>query len=164
MRTGVFNLKKNMKIEVLKIDESKDSTLSQMRIDGAFFCFVIEDGYRAQKVAGQTRIPDGAYRVEARKHGGFFATYRRRWGHAFAIQIMDVPGFQDILIHTGNTKEDTRGCLLVADQAGRSGPDFVGTAGTSTPAYLRLYSEIERALKAGEAIEITLSRGSAQAA
>ena len=77
---------------------------------------------------------------------------------ALAIQIADVPGFADILIHTGNTKEDTRGCLLVADQAGRLGPDYVGTASTSTPAYLRLYSAVERAFLAGNEITITVER------
>ena len=147
-----------MKLEVIKIAESPNSTLSQMRLGGAFFCFVIEDGHRAVKVAGQTRIPAGTYKVQRRTHGGFYGRYNARWGHAFAIQIADVPVFADILIHTGNTKEDTRGCLLVADQAGRLGPDYVGTASTSTPAYLRLYSAVERAFLAGEEITITVER------
>lgn len=146
-----------MELKVAKIAESKDSTLSALSIDGAFFCFVIEDGARPEKIAGETRIPAGAYKVQRRTVGGFYAKYRQRWGHAFAIQIMDVPGFQDILIHTGNTKEDTRGCLLVADQAGRDGLDYVGTAGKSTPAYLRLYSALEKAFEAGE-VTITISR------
>lgn len=150
-----------MKIEVIKIAESADSTLSKVLINGVFFCFAIEDGYRPVKVAGQTRIPDGLYKIVQRKHGGFYARYKKRFGHTFAIQVADVPGFQDILIHMGNTKNDTRGCLLVADQAGRSGLDYVGAAGTSTPAYLRLYSEIEKAFTAGEAVEIEYRRDAA---
>lgn len=129
-----------------------------MRVNGAFFCFVIEDGYRPVKIAGETRIPTGQYKVRQRTHGGFYERYRARHGHAFAIELENVPGFADILIHTGNTKEDTRGCLLVADQAGRLGPDYVGTARTSTPAYLRLYAEIERAMNAGEVVEVEVRR------
>ena len=147
-----------MKIEVVLIAESANSTLSQMRVDGAFFCFVIEDGHRPVKIAGETRIPEGVYKVKRRTHGGFYDRYRARHGHAFAIELENVPGFADILIHTGNTKEDTRGCLLVADQAGRLGPDYVGTAGTSTPAYLRLYSAIDRAMTAGEVVEVEVRR------
>lgn len=147
-----------MNIQVLKIAESQNSTLSQMRIDGAFFCFVIEDGHRPVKVAGQTRIPEGVYKVKRRTYGGFYDRYRARHGHAFAIELENVPGFADILIHTGNTKEDTRGCLLVADQAGRLGPDYVGTAGTSTPAYTRLYAAILRAFTMGEVVEVEVCR------
>lgn len=132
--------------------------MSAMAVNGEFFCFVIEDGYRELKEAGKTRIPAGEYKIIPRKHGGFFARYQKKFGHAFAIQIADVPGFQDILIHTGNTKEDTRGCLLVADQAGKSGTDYAAPAGSSTPAYLRLYHEVERAFNAGESVEITIER------
>lgn len=147
-----------MKIEVLPIAENQNSTLSQMRVDGAFFCFVIEDGHRPVKIAGETRIPEGVYKVKQRTYGGFYERYRARHGHAFAIELENVPGFADILIHTGNTKEDTRGCLLVADQAGRLGPDYVGTAGTSTPAYTRLYAAILRAFTMGEVVEVEVCR------
>lgn len=147
-----------MKIEVILIAESANSTLSQMRVSGAFFCFVIEDGHRPVKVAGETRIPAGQYKVKQRTHGGFYERYRTRHGHSFAIELENVPGFADILIHTGNTKEDTRGCLLVADQAGRLGPDYVGTAGTSTPAYTRLYAAILRAFTMGEVVEVEVCR------
>lgn len=147
-----------MQIEVLKIDETPDSTLSQMRVDDRFFCFIIEDGYREVKVSGQTRIPDGTYQIKKRTYGGFYEKYREKFGHRYSIEIADVSGFTDILIHIGNTIEDTRGCLLVADQAGRSGPNYVGTGGTSTTAYLRFYDAVEAAFEAGEEIEIKLMR------
>lgn len=147
-----------MKIEVKKIAETPDSTMSSMFLNDKFFCFVIEDGHRETKEPGKTRIPAGEYKIIPRKHGGFFARYRQKFGHAFAIQIADVPGFQDILIHTGNTKEDTRGCLLVADQAGKSGTDYAAPPGSSTPAYLRLYNEVERAFNSREETTIKVER------
>lgn len=148
-----------MEIEVLKIEETPNSTLSKMMIGGKFFCFVIEDGYRAEKIAGETRIPDGVYNVVKRTEGSFFSRYKKNFGHAYALQLSDVPGFQFILIHTGNTVEDTRGCLLVADGAALHKGNFTGTPGTSTPAYLRLYSAIDAAFRAGEAVTIVLARG-----
>ena len=158
MPGGAFLNPNSMKIQVIKIAESANSTLSQMLVDGEFFCFVIEDGSRPVKIAGETRIPAGQYKVSRRTHGGFFNRHKARWGHKFAIELDGVPGFADILIHTGNTSADTRGCLLVADQAGRLGGDYVGTAGTSTPAYLRLYAAVARALDYGEEVSVEVVR------
>ena len=145
-----------MKIEVLKIAESKDSTLSQMKIDGTHFCFVIEDGFRETKIPGETRIPDGVYQVVKRTHGGFFQKYQSKYGHKFALQLADVPGFQDILIHMGNTRLDTRGCLLVAFGCNYVAPNFEGV--NSTGAYLDLYARISAAFDKGEAVSIELKR------
>lgn len=148
-----------MKIDVIKIEETKTSTLSKMMIGGEFFCFVIEDGYRAEKIAGETRIPDGVYNVVKRTEGSFYSRYKKNFGHAYALQLADVPNFQFILIHTGNTVEDTRGCLLVADGAAMVRGNFTGVPGTSTPAYLRLYSLIDSAFKVSDPVTIALARG-----
>jgi len=40
-------------------------------VDGQFVCFGLEDEYREDKVAGETRIPSGTYQVALRKEGGF---------------------------------------------------------------------------------------------
>lgn len=147
-----------MKIDVIKLIETKNSTLSKLMVDDSFFCFVVEDGYRAEKIPGETRIPDGVYNVIKRTEGSFFSRYKKNFGHAYALELENVPGFQYILIHTGNTVEDTRGCLLVADGAAMNKGNFVGVPGTSTPAYLRLYTRIDAAFKAGETVSIALSR------
>lgn len=147
-----------MKIEVFKIAETKNSTVSKMLISGEFFCFVVEDGYRAEKVAGETRIPDGVYNIVKRTEGSFYSRYKKNFGHAYALQLENVPGFQFILIHTGNTVEDTRGCLLVADGIAIQKGAFVGVPGLSTPAYLRLYSLIDYAFRVGDPVSIALAR------
>lgn len=156
MRSGFFNLH-SMKIEVSKIAESADSTLSIMVIDSKYFCFVIEDGHRDVKVPGETRIPEGIYQVVRRTVGGFFNKYRSRYNHKFAIQLADVPGFQDILIHMGNTKADTRGCLLVAYGANYVAPNYEGV--NSTGAYLELYNRVAAAFDAGETVTVEVRRG-----
>ena len=88
-------------------------------VDGQFVCFGLEDEYREEKVVGETRIPAGTYRVALRKEGGFDQRYSKRFPdiHKGMLHITDVPNFEFILIHCGNTDEDTKGCLLVGSQA-----------------------------------------------
>lgn len=137
-----------MEIEVLKIDETPDSTLSQMRIDGKFFCFVLEDGYRDKKEPGQSRIPHGSYNLVRRTVGGFYEDFKRRFGHAFSIELENIPGFRFILIHTGNTVRDTAGCLLVGDTAGFDGFNFI-LKGSAT-AYKSFYAIVQKSFDRGE--------------
>jgi len=148
-----------MKIEVLLIAETKRCTLSQMRIDGVFQCFVLEDAYRDKKVWGETRIPDGIYQVAARKEGKFYEKYRRLYGHEFVPHLLDVPEFEYILIHMGNSAIDTHGCLLVGNCVG-IGPtgDFVILPGYSGPAYQALFQRLDAAFAAGDKVEISLNR------
>ena len=86
--------------------------------DVGFLCFTLEDEYRAEKVKHHTRIPEGIYKLELRRYGGFHARYQERYGsdwHKGMLEVLDVPGFTDILVHCGNTDEDTSGCILVGD-------------------------------------------------
>ena len=81
--------------------------------DETFMCFGLEDRFRVgPKVAGDTRIPAGVYRLAWRTVGRFAARFQRK-GYKGAIELCNVPGFTAILIHAGNTKADTTGCLLV---------------------------------------------------
>ena len=93
-----------------------DSTLSRWYLDGVLQCHGVEDAVRAEKIPGRTAIPAGTYRLRLRTHGGFHTRYaddpRFRDIHRGMIELVDVPGFTDILIHAGNDSGDTRGCLL----------------------------------------------------
>ena len=104
-----------MNIVVARITSDDDATVSTINVDQRFVCFGLEDEYRADKVAGETRIPAGQYSVSLRTHGGFHDRYSERFAdiHRGMLEVADVPGFSDILIHVGNTDEDTSGCLLV---------------------------------------------------
>lgn len=102
------------------MDETADSTVSSLfALDPAdnshrkvFLGFVIEDGYNEVKVPGETRIPAGLYKLRKKTDGSFYEKYHSNYGHAWVPEIMNVPGFKDILIHIGNYIRDTRGCLL----------------------------------------------------
>ncbi len=58
-------------------------------------------------------IPAGTYTVIKRTYGRYYAAYKKRWGHEFGLEVADVDGRGDILIHTGNTTSHTLGCILV---------------------------------------------------
>jgi len=57
--------------------------------------------------------------------------------HQGMLQIMNVSGFTDILIHVGNTDKDTAGCLLVGTGANSRSGDM--SLQSSVEAYNRLY-------------------------
>ncbi len=124
-------------------------------VNGRFVCFGLEDEYREQKVVGETRIPAGTYGVTLRTEGRFHQRYARRFPefHRGMLHIRNVPNFKWILIHCGNTDEDTKGCLLVGSQAITEPGDMMVTA--SRVAYRRFYPMVVDAAERGE-LSITL--------
>lgn len=90
-------------------------TIGVLHVDGKFFCNTLEDKVvdtncngcfdaGERKVPGETAIPYGTYRV------------RYSWSNKFGRmlpELVDVPSFQGIRIHPGNTRKDTAGCILV---------------------------------------------------
>lgn len=107
-----------MRIEVKRIAKRSTYTIGKMYIDGNYFCDTLEDVDRGInqkdslntikkiKVAGATAIPTGAYKVIVNMSPKFQRNLPR---------LIDVPGFEGILIHRGNTDKDTAGCILVGE-------------------------------------------------
>lgn len=107
-----------MKILVKRIAKKDTYTIGKMYIDGKYFCDTLEDKDRGltqttplsiiktKKVSGQTAIPTGTYKVIVNKSPKFGRMLPR---------LLDVPGFDGILIHRGNTDKDSSGCLLVGE-------------------------------------------------
>ncbi len=139
-----------MYITVERITSNNDSTLSVIYVDGSFVCFGIEDEFRENKVPNETRIPAGIYDIGVRTVGGFNERYAAKFPdfHKGMLQVLNVPNFEYILIHIGNTDDDTSACLLVGQNAITS--DGIRNS-SSTNAYKKLYKKvINHALK-GEA-------------
>jgi len=132
-----------MKITVNRFTSDSDTTISMISIDGQFECFGCEDEYRDFKIAGETRIPAGVYDVGVRRVGGFHGRYLKKFGTVFhqgMLHILNVPGFDYILIHAGNTADDTAGCLLVGSGCQTSQGDM--SIQSSVNAYKSLYSKV----------------------
>ncbi|PKR57517.1 DUF5675 family protein [Thalassospira lohafexi] len=139
-----------MKITVNRFVSDANSTISLIMVDGVFVCFGLEDQYQATKVAGETRIPAGTYRVGVRNVGGFDARYAVKFAdiHDGMLHVLDVPGFEYILIHVGNTDADTAGCLLVGEMTDpKPGAMMIGR---SVAAYRTFYPMVIAAAKAGD--------------
>ena len=70
-------------------------------------CDTLEDPKQEIKIEGNTAIPDGRYQV--------VITWSPKF-QKFLPLLLKVPGFEGIRIHTGNTADDTRGCILLGTQ------------------------------------------------
>lgn len=91
-------------------------TIGKFYIGNNYFCDILEDKVRdlnhdgdlddpgETKVWGQTAIPCGRYKV--------ILSYSPRFKKILP-RLMNVKGFDGILMHGGNTAEDTHGCLLM---------------------------------------------------
>ena len=159
-----------MNLEVIRFSSGTDSTNGILfeiiqqgnEIDGIFkqtkfLAYTLEDEYRSEKVFGETRIPDGTYKLGLRKVGGYHGIYSKRFPHIHIgmLHVLDVPGFEYILIHCGNTDEHTAGCLLVGDSQENNQITKDGFIGKSTQAYKRIYPRIAEAIDCGEEVTIT---------
>jgi hypothetical protein len=93
----------------------KGYSIGILSIDGKRFCESVEDEDRglkqtdsletikAKKVKGKTAIPVGTYEIKI--------TYSQRFKKNLPL-LLNVPGFDGIRIHSGNTADDTEGCLI----------------------------------------------------
>lgn len=138
-----------MNILVERFDSGSHDTLGRLHIDGKFYCYTLEDEARAVKVKGDTRIPSGTYDVifyDSPSHG------------KKSLMIKDVPGFSYILIHPGNTEDDTMGCLLPGKRIGTvySKKDQINKRGVldSKQAFKEIYAVIAPAIERGEEVKI----------
>jgi len=150
-----------MKLKVLRLGDNGETTLGAFYINGILKCGAIEDTERDVKVRSETRVPNGTYNVNLRKAGGFHNRYASKYGsmHKGMLCVSNAPDwkivndnmtFQYILIHTGNTKDHTAGCLLLNDIL-----DFNKDRGSSSVnAYKKFYPEIAAAIEAGEEVTI----------
>lgn len=144
-----------MKIEVRRTFMDDKKTTGELYVDGVYLCHTLEDVVRLDdpstpqneglKIWGMTAIPAGIYKVIVNLSARF---------KKFMPRLLDVPGFDGILIHGGNTEEDTHGCILVGyklDNSHHIAP------GTSRIAYDALFQKIEQAIKLGEEVTIQLT-------
>lgn len=107
-----------MEIKVNRIARKDGYTIGRMSLNNEYFCDTLEDTDRglkdtmqvneilAKKVKGQTAIPTGKYDV--------ILTFSPRFKRMLPL-LLNVPGYQYIRVHHGNTQASTEGCLLVGE-------------------------------------------------
>jgi len=140
-----------MRLTVYRYYDDGNCTLGVLNIDGKFESYTLEDEERTVKVWGETRIPEGTYKIGLRTEGGHHARYSNKFPnmHLGMLHVLDVPNFEYILIHIGNTDDDTAGCLLVGEGVRK------GAILKSTVAYQKMYIKVARAIQRGEPVTIT---------
>lgn len=123
------------------------STIGKLFFNNKFICYILEDKdrglkqtdslehIRKNKIHSKTCIPYGKYEIQL--------TFSNRFKKVLPL-LLNVPGFEGIRIHSGNTDKDTEGCLLPGKSFSK---DFVGN---SKQAFMELYNIIEKELKNGK--------------
>jgi len=145
-----------MQTFLLRYKSNDTATLGKFYIEKDFQCYILEDPYRPVKIKHKTRIPEGNYEIILRKYGRFHNIFLKRYPefHIGMLEIKDVPNFTDILIHPGNSAEDTSGCLLTGNLVDEE-KMFI-RPGTSIPAYEKIYKKLSKVLKEGEKVFIKI--------
>jgi hypothetical protein len=130
-----------MQIKVVRQVFTSNSTIGQMFLDGKFECFTLEDMVRPVKIVKETAIPAGSYKVTLRMSPHFKVR---------TPALDKVPNYENVLIHFGNDKTNTDGCILVGQS---KSVDFIGS---SMAAFKALMPKLEAAAARGEPLGIEI--------
>lgn len=120
------------------------STIGELSIDGVFECYTLEDTCRRVKIEGKTAIPSGAYQI--------IINHSQRFNRDLPL-LLNVPNFEGIRIHPGNTDKDTHGCILVGQA---HATDFISN---SVAAFDALFPKIKKAIEEDGKLYINISGG-----
>lgn len=140
---------RQLNIRIDRIAKKSTYTIGKLYLNGVYFCDTLEDTDRGLvqgmpleeikkiKIYGATAIPKGKYRVVMNVVSPKFskrATYNFCKGKL--PRLLNVDGYEGVLIHIGNTAKDTAGCILVGQNK------VVGQVINSTVTFKKLYAEM----------------------
>ena len=138
-------------------------TIGNLYIDGKLFCNTLEDKDRgltcnmvetqikSLKVYGETAIPTGSYTINMNTVSPKFKS--RSWAKPYGgklPRLLNVKGFEGVLIHVGNTIKDTLGCIIVGENKVK------GQVINSTVTFNKLMKVLLEASLKGETITLTI--------
>lgn len=141
-----------MDLLLKRIARRSTYTIGKLYIDGVYFCDTIEDCDRGldqslpacvnkkRKIQGKTAIPVGRYQVVLNMQSPRFSKKKQYdFCKGYLPRLLNVPAFEGVLIHIGNTAEDSEGCILVGKNK------VVGKVLESTATFHALYEKLKAA-------------------
>lgn len=154
----------NMELTLRRIAKRDTYTIGKLYINGVYFCDTIEDKDRGltqstsldeikkKKVYSKTAIPTGTYEVTMGVYSNTFGkkAFYKQLCKGYVPRLKNVPGFEGILIHVGNTADDSAGCILVGKNT------VVGKVLDSKNTFTKLYAKLKEVSNKGEQIKITI--------
>ena len=93
-----------MELTLVRNEFNENFTLGELFIDSVRFCYTVEDKVRDVKIKAVTAIPYGRYKV--------ILNMSNRFKKIMPL-LLDVPFFEGVRIHSGNTSADTEGCIIL---------------------------------------------------
>ncbi len=153
-----------MKIRVERRWPKATYVIGRLYIDGIFYCNSLEDADRglkqtdsldyikSRKVAKETAIPKGTYKVAMNITSPKYSAVAWYWKlcQGKMPRLLNVPGFEGILIHPGNSALDSAGCLLCGKNT------KVGQLTESKETFKKIYKLMKSAYDKGEEITIEI--------
>lgn len=103
-----------MNFRLKRFHFGENFTIGNLLLDNTKICFTLEDKVREVdgvpveqwKIPHQTAIPKGIYQLTL--------TFSPKFGKVMPL-INNVPGYEGVRIHTGNSDADTEGCILLGN-------------------------------------------------
>lgn len=152
-----------MELKVKRKAKRETYVIGDLSIDEVFFSNTLEDTDRGLtsdmsdeeikeiKQKGITAIPTGRYKVVMNVQSPKFSKYKQyEFCKGYLPRLVDVPGYEGVLIHIGNYPKDTDGCILVGKNTVK------GAVMESTATFKKLHDILKNADEAGQDIYITI--------
>ena len=153
-----------MELKLKRIAKRNGYTIGHLYVNGIYFSDTLEDSDRGlvgsmpldelkrKKLAHITAIPIGRYQISMNVISPRLSKskFYKQFGEGRVPRLLNVPAFEGILIHCGNTAKDTDGCILVGKNS------KVGMVLDSKNTYSNLYPLLEVAFRRSEKIFITV--------
>lgn len=140
-----------MKLTLQRIARKSTYTIGKLYVDNKYFCDTLEDidrgisqhtplsEIRRIKLPSETAIPTGTYNVTLDVYSPKFGSNSFYYKHANKgrlPRLLNIPGFEGVLIHCGNTAKDSAGCILVGENK------QVGKVLNSKDTFIKLYNKL----------------------
>lgn len=134
-----------MELKLIRETFTDKSTIGSLFVNGIFFCYTLEDKDRKLESGGvkeyaKTAIPRGKYKVI----NSFSNRFKK-----YMPELVNVPQFAGIRIHSGNTADHSEGCILVGST---KAVDFIGNSKVTFDKLMKVIQRVEKI----ERINITI--------